>query len=421
MEKYQREKEKKWVEDKLRCGSNEKKKKEEEEEDGGNGGDGGSGGSGGDSGSAHNSKRITLFRARPPPLVSSRLYPDPAIKAAKIRARQEKEEKERKQKRTTTWRQQLHAKKEGTRCTTTTTTSSLIGDMGYNNRLIRTIGWTHNISRSRLSIRRNSDHKRRPCRPSSATSSATTASQQHNRPGRRCRPSSATTFGRKYVISKEASERRKRGVATLQNYHADKKQQVQKYIANRRMLEESADGGWKEGWEEEEDEDEDEKEKEKEEEEEEEEDEDEDEKGEVTEEGMYEYFQDVRNEDVMMQSGFNIGVDLNNTLHHQMSKMRSTPGPAAYAYERVEAVQRGKRGVPFLATPRFEYIEREVKRLNYDSVPRPRTMKKQSLIPVSPIRSSRQEGRKNENDQLFNSARLRYVAVAKDQGERVPM
>ena len=96
------------------------------------------------------------------------------------------------------------------------------------------------------------------------------------------------------------------------------------------------------------------------------------------------------------------------------------------------------RGVTFFATPRFESLEREVKRSTGDSIPRTSTRSRYApaRAPVSRIRTmdddddgdderEEEEGAEEKKEKilnhLFNSARHRYVGVAKDQGERMPM
>jgi hypothetical protein len=263
----------------------------------------------------------------------------------------------------------------------------------------------------------------------------------------------------------------------MQTYHAEKRLQVRAHIAEKRKMvaQRAAASGWKEGWDDDEEE----------------EDEgrgatlgtgmgngssrqsgrsrrgsrtdeggpvgwqrfggfdlegdlegeEEDDEGEVTEEGMYEYFQAIRMEEVTMQVGFNNTRDKNGgnrALHRQMLSTKSTPGPAAYEYEKAEEEERGKRGVTFFATPRFESLEREVKRSTGDSIPRTSTRSRYApaRAPVSRIRTmdddddgdderEEEEGAEEKKEKilnhLFNSARHRYVGVAKDQGERMPM
>jgi hypothetical protein len=86
----------------------------------------------------------------------------------------------------------------------------------------------------------------------------------------------------------------------------------------------------------------------------------------ITEDDMFAFFEKIREEDILANRGFNVTrkkMGGNKKLHVQLENTNSTPGPSKYLLKGEEG-DRGQQGVPFVSTPRFDYLVKDDRRRN---------------------------------------------------------
>ena len=228
---------------------------------------------------------------------------------------------------------------------------AILGDLGYSNRLLRTVGWNKNVSRSNLQKKTNRSN-RRPVRPQSAAVR------------RRRRPESAGNFGRRYTPSNNARQRRIIGKQTIKKYWNDKKNKEKQELVARQLQKERKERKTQtfiEGWEDMEDMDDD---------------NDssrmgfhsmvvnndvvdnaKDDNDNDTVADMYAYFKNVRLKDDAAKISFSLSnkhLGGNKNLHEMLTTTEETPGPSAYRFEKIEDEVRGRGGVSFKKVERFD-------------------------------------------------------------------